>query len=92
MIKVKFKGSFNGMYRNLTRNDPDLADKIADIIHLFEKNPLDTRLKNHALRKRMKGKWAFSVTSDIRIVYEWKGKTIVRFLAIGPHKAVYPNP
>jgi len=37
----------------------------------------------------MKGKWAFSVTDDIRIVYEWLGKTTVRFLAIGRHSKVY---
>ncbi len=37
----------------------------------------------------MKGKWAFSITDDIRIVYEWKTKNVVRFLAIGGHEKVY---
>ncbi|KKU92239.1 MAG: hypothetical protein UY21_C0003G0015 [Microgenomates group bacterium GW2011_GWA1_48_10] len=37
----------------------------------------------------MKGKWAFSVTSDIRTIYIWVGKNTVSFLAIGSHKKVY---
>lgn len=56
---------------------------------LFEKNHTDTRLQNHPLHKRLEGKWAFSVNEDIRIVYEWIGKTTVRFLAIGRHETVY---
>ncbi len=37
----------------------------------------------------MKGKFAFSITGDMRIIYEWLGKNTVRFLAIGGHKKVY---
>lgn len=91
MVKVKFRGSFNVMYRSLIEKDPELSDLIADRIRMFEKNPNDTRLKNHVLKRGLKGKWAFSITSDMRIVYEWVAKNTVRFLAIGPHKSVYPK-
>ena len=37
----------------------------------------------------MAEKWAFSITDDIRIVYEWLNKNTVRFLAIGGHNRVY---
>jgi mRNA-degrading endonuclease YafQ of YafQ-DinJ toxin-antitoxin module len=53
------------------------------------RNPDDTRLDRHPLTKKMGGKWAFSITDDIRIVYEWLGKNTVRFLAIGKHRKVY---
>lgn len=89
MIKIKPSGRFNLMYRDLVKNDPELLDLVADAIRVFEKNPDDTRLRNHALKKSMKGRWAFSITSDIRIVYRWVGKNVVRFLAIGPHRKVY---
>lgn len=89
MTKMKFSGDFNSNYRKLIEDDPLLQDIIADTIKIFEKNTSDTRLHNHQLRKRMKGKWAFSVTEDIRIVYEWTGKETVRFLAIGTHEDVY---
>lgn len=67
----------------------ELLDKIQHLINLFILNTEDTRLRNHALRKRMKGKFAFSITGDMRIIYEWLGKNTVRFLAIGGHKKVY---
>lgn len=70
-------------------NNNELLDKIQYLIKLFIINTEDTRLHSHALRKRMKGKFAFSITGDIRIVYEWLGKNTVRFLAIGGHNKVY---
>ncbi len=91
MVKVEFKGKFSTMYRNLTKDDAELRDLIADTIRLFEKNPDDTRLDNHALTRKMSGKWAFRINDDIRIVYEWVGNNTVRFLAIGSHKEVYPK-
>ena len=68
-------------------------EKVFDLAYIqikrFRRNPKDTRLKVHALKKRMRGKWAFSVTHDMRIVFEWLGKSTVRFLAIGKHGDVY---
>lgn len=49
----------------------------------------DTRLGNHALHRRMTGEFAFSITNDIRIVYEKVGVNWVKFLNIGNHKEVY---
>jgi len=37
----------------------------------------------------MRGKFSFSITGDVRIVYEWLGRNEVRFLAIGGHRKVY---
>lgn len=91
MTKIKFSGKFNKMYRELINEEPALSDLIADAMSLFEKNPDDTRLDNHALTKKMKGQHAFSITNDVRIIYKRIGKNTVRFLAIGPHKKVYKN-
>ena len=89
MIKIINSGDFDLMYRQLIREQSISADEISDIILQFKKNPDDARLLNHPLKRDMKGKWAFSITDDIRVVYEWLGKTTVRFLAIGGHKKVY---
>lgn len=77
------------MLNELTSQDESLEQIIAERIKWFQGNPQDTRLDNHPLTKRLKSKWAFSITDDLRIVYEWVGKTTVRFLAIGGHKKVY---
>lgn len=89
MIKIDFTGRFNSMYSAVLEKMPELEDEIFKRVNWFKKRPDDQRLDNHALRKRMKGKWAFSITDDIRIVYEWESKRVVRFLAIGRHKKVY---
>ncbi len=68
---------------------PDLMDEIDSRVQWFRKNAEDTRLKNHDLHKKMLGKFAFSITNDVRIVYKWLGKNEVRFLAIGGHPKVY---
>ena len=89
MIKLKFSEKYKKMLRILCANNEELIEVIEMRIFLFSKNPNDTRLRNHPLIKRLKGKWSFSVTPDIRIVYEWKGANTVRFLAIGHHEEVY---
>lgn len=89
MIKIINAGDFDLMYRQLIDEYPTMTDKVFQGVEWFKNNPNDTRLDNHALTKRLNGKWAFSITNDIRIVYKWLGKTTVRFLAIGGHKKVY---
>lgn len=89
MLKIILGPGYDQAYRDLVQNDSELKDHIAVIVELFKKNPNDTRLENHALTKKMEGRWAFSITDDIRIVYKWSNKTTARFLAIGPHIKVY---
>ena len=89
MIRIKRRGDFSDMLNELIFQDDDLKQIINERIKWFQNNPQDARLENHFLRRDLAGKWAFSITDDIRIVYEWLGKTTVRFLAIGGHKRVY---
>ncbi len=89
MLKIELSGKFDRMYKDLINRNSHLRREITKRVILFKRNPNDSRLCNHALRKRMKGKFAFSITDDIRIVYEWLGKNTVRFLAVGTHNKVY---
>lgn len=89
MLKIKRRGDFSEMLNELISQDEILEQIINERIKWFQGNPQDTRLDNHPLIKPMVGQWAFSITDDIRIVYEWMSKTTVRFLAIGGHKIVY---
>jgi len=89
MIRIRSCGDFDKDYRELIKENPEVKVEAARRIILFSQNPLDTRLKNHRLTKRLRSKWAFSIADDIRIIYEWKGKTTARFLTIGRHDKVY---
>lgn len=91
MIKIKRIGPFDDGLKKLYVQNERLGKTVKEAILRFQRNPADTRLQNHRLTGQLKGKWAFSVAPDVRIVYEWKGKNVVRFLAIGTHKQVYPG-
>lgn len=88
-MKIRQSGDFDRMYEALITTHPELAEIVLKQVERFVKNSNDTRLDNHGLHKSMEGKWAFSVNDDFRIIYEWLGKTTVRFLAIGHHSQVY---
>lgn len=89
MVKIVFSGEYGVMLADVLNTHPNVGSAIDLSVKYFRNNPEDTRLHTHALRKRLKGKDAFSVTKDMRIVFEWVGKTTVRFLAVGRHKDVY---
>jgi len=88
-MKVIRSGKFRRMLVELGVKDEKAVDLAELQIKRFQKNPKDTRLKVHPLKRRMRGKWAFSVDEDIRVVFEPLGKNMVRFLAIGGHPKVY---
>lgn len=89
MVKIERSSEFEKNLKGVCKEHPSLLEVVNDKIKWFESNPDDTRLDNHPLRKRLEGRWAFSITNEIRIVYKWLGKTTVRFLAIGGHRKVY---
>ena|SRR3990172_10725284 len=93
MLKIRITGKFDKSLEDLLNNsEPELENTIKQRIKLFRTDPQDTRLENHPLTGRLKDNSTFSITEDIRIVYEWLGKTTVRFLAIGSHIKVYQKP
>ncbi len=89
MLKIAYTENYRKDLVELFKRSPDLKESIDQNVLLFAKNPEDTRLANHLLRKSMEGKWAFLITDNVRIVYEILGKHTVRFLAIGSHLKVY---
>lgn len=89
MVKVSLHSDYRLDLQQIIIKKPEISQVIETRIKWFKKNPDDTRLDNHVLKRRMEGKWAFSITDDIRIVYEWIGKNTARFLAIGGHNKVY---
>lgn len=76
MIRYRVNGKYYRNLKELLVESPELEEEIERRIRWFSNNPNDTRLDNHDLKKKMKGKWAFRESE-------------VRFLAIGGHKKVY---
>ena len=84
---VHFHKQFQKRYGRLNR---PLQTKIDAAIARFRKNPLEVSLRNHALIGKLAGKRAFSVTGDMRIVFEeYQNYIVVYFLDVGTHNQVY---
>lgn len=69
-------------------NDKNLSFRAGKIIALFKENSQNPVLKDHALTGSKIGYRAFSVTGDVRIIYE-RFNGDVRFYDIGTHNQVY---
>jgi len=67
-----------------------IQEKVRLVIGVFAENPQEPSLRNHALVGRLIGLRAFSVTNDIRIIFEERdGYAVVLMLDVGGHVKVY---
>lgn len=86
-MKIIPQRNFSKHFKKLPPHVQEKVDMVSDI---FEANPFDVRLHNHALSGPMNGLHAISVTADIRIIFqEFFHYKIVLFLDIGTHNQVY---
>ncbi len=86
-MEIDYRKSFVKAFRKLPKA---LQDKVEDRIALFRLDPHHFLLKNHALTGNMKGLRAFSVTGDVRVIYqEEKNHVLVIMLDVGRHGRVY---
>jgi addiction module RelE/StbE family toxin len=75
-------------YRKRTAKDAKLIAHYEARIALFVKGIRGVPLNDHALTGKLTGYRAFSITSDIRVVYVETAKAFV-FMDIGTHNQVY---
>jgi addiction module RelE/StbE family toxin len=86
-MKIVFKKSFVKQYAKLNKRS---RNAVNDAIQLFELNPLNPQLKNHALKGKLRGKRAFSAGFDLRVIFKIEGEYVtVEMLGVGTHNQVY---
>ncbi|MFA5843019.1 MAG: type II toxin-antitoxin system YafQ family toxin [Candidatus Gracilibacteria bacterium] len=86
-MKILFHKTFDKRYRKLNLK---LKQKVDATLLIFMTNPFDPVLKNHPLKGSLQGKKSFSVTSDVRVIFEEHEKyTVVLMLDVGTHNQVY---
>lgn len=85
MIEIKQVKSFIKAFDKLPKRIKPVA---IERIKMFSENRSDPELHDHALKGRMKGKRAFWITNDFRIVYRIEYDIFV-LLDIGKHTQVY---
>lgn len=81
-MKIVYSEKFAREYHKLPLQIQRLAERKEKI---FRKNPFDSRLKTHKLSGRLREFWAFSISYDYRIVFEFVSDKLVYFHAAGTH-------
>ncbi len=83
---VRVTSHFTRQYKRLLPEVKEIAEGREQI---FRADAFDPRLRTHKLSGRLKDLWAFSVTHDLRIVFEFLGADEVLFHSIGSHQVIY---
>ena len=89
MIRLTWDQGFKRIYKKKVKNDQELKKRFWDAVELFSKEPFDHRLRTHKLTGKLEGLWAFSVTFDCRVIFEFLDKNEVLLIDIGGHDEVY---
>lgn len=88
IARLTWSGSFKRAFRARVLRTPNECLFQARMCWFVE-NPFDSRLKTHQLSGRLEGLWAFSVSYDCRVVFEFLNPEEVLLIDIGSHDEVY---
>ncbi len=87
-MTIKYSKRFFKNFKSRIASSKALNKKAQERITLFANNPHSPLLKDHSLKGNKTGLRSFSITGDIRIIYQLESETIY-FLDIGTHNQVY---
>ncbi|MBZ0255919.1 type II toxin-antitoxin system mRNA interferase toxin, RelE/StbE family [bacterium] len=86
-MQVKFHKDFRRGLEKLTANQ---KTRVGETIAIFENDPYDPILKNHALKGPLLGYRAISAGGDLRIIFKEKDDYLyVVLIRVGTHNQVY---
>ena len=86
MIRVEEHRLFTKYYRKLSiKQKIRYQQRVAILIE----NPKHPLLKVHALKGELEGFYVFSLSGDLRVVFDWPEKNHIILHKIGTHNQVY---
>jgi addiction module RelE/StbE family toxin len=83
---IGFTKNFSKQFKVL---GPKQKEHFYERLDLFEKNPHDKTLRDHALKGKYKGYRSIDIESDLRALYYVEGDKLVIFGFIGTHSQLY---
>ena len=86
--EIFFSSQFTKSYKSLIRNNRSLQKRITQRVEIFINDKFASILRDHKLKGKKKSFRAFSITGDIRVIYEETVDSFI-FLDIGTHSQVY---
>ncbi len=87
-MRLELERSFRKKAKKLLKKNPLLTADFEDLLNKRANNPFDPVLHTHPLTGDLKGKYACSLTYDLRIVFRLYDD-IVHLLDIGANDEVY---
>ncbi|OGE25320.1 hypothetical protein A3C26_00630 [Candidatus Daviesbacteria bacterium RIFCSPHIGHO2_02_FULL_39_12] len=87
-MQIVYRKQFAKHLKQRIKPFPSLYKKFKERVELFVQSPDNPMLQDHQLKGEIIRFRAFSVTGDIRIIYQ-KEKDYIYFVDIGTHNQVY---
>jgi len=88
MKPIRLSKDFEKHYKQRVAPIKNLKDVYRVRVSDFQSGERGYPLNDHPLKGKLKGKRAFSIVGDVRVVYEDTDEAII-FLDIGSHNQVY---
>jgi len=88
MKRLELEKPFRKKSKKLLQKNPTLKETFEDLLNKLSNNPFDPTLHTHPLTGELQGKYACSLTHDLRIIFKLYDD-IVHLLDIGSHDEVY---
>lgn len=93
-MKVVWSSGFTRSFKKITKKNPQLKERVAEVLTLLADNPFNPSLKSHKLTGNLEGLWSCSVAYDCRIIFEFSEDEVVLeifilLLKVGSHDEVY---
>jgi mRNA interferase YafQ len=94
MMEVVWSSGFKRSFKKITKKNPQLKDRIVEVLILLADDPFTPSLKSHKLGGNLAGLWSCSVAYDCRIIFnffedEQLSEIFILLIDIGSHDEVY---
>ncbi|WP_310486826.1 type II toxin-antitoxin system mRNA interferase toxin, RelE/StbE family [Chamaesiphon sp. VAR_69_metabat_338] len=93
-MQVVWSSGFTRSFKKITKRNPQLRDRITEVLILLAEDPFTPSLKSHKLAGNLDGLWSCSVAYDCRIIFEFSEEddvleVFILLVNVGNHDEVY---
>lgn len=85
---IRYHSTFRKHFKKRITPFPFLVEKFKERFNLLLNDPTSPFLRNHRLKGQKSEYYSFSVSGDIRVIYQIKNHSIYLF-DIGSHNQIY---
>ncbi|MBW4683141.1 MAG: type II toxin-antitoxin system mRNA interferase toxin, RelE/StbE family [Microcoleus vaginatus WJT46-NPBG5] len=93
-MKIVWDNRFKRAFRKFIKKNPEMSDRIINVLTLLSIDHLTPSLKSHKLTGSLEGLWSCSVAYDCRIIFTFSQddeseESLIVLVDLGSHDEVY---